>query len=273
MAPKPVPSTRTVPLPLAYSVEKLYEAGFGEVDINYANLDRLSVDDASVLSHFRAALQTAARLGVKPVTLHAPWESYFLIHLGRGLDRAVNEARLILDIAYSYGVEIVVFHPFSAQRLGEHRVAWFNKRFFASLAEYAEAEGLSVVVVENAEKARPWTSVEETVALISSIASRKLALCIDTGHAYINGYSLARISEAAASSPPICLHVHDNHGVRDEHCIPGCGTINWAEARRSKTLLNARYAVAEVDCNSSPASCVEKARLATRLTGIIFSES
>jgi sugar phosphate isomerase/epimerase len=271
MKPMSVPSTRTVPLPLADSIERLYNAGFSMVDVNYANLDRLGVDDASVLSHFRSALQTAARLGVKPVTLHAPWENYFLIHLGRGLEKAVNEARLLLDIAYSYGVEIVVFHPFSAQRLGEHRVSWFNKRFFASLAAYSEKEGLSVIAVENAEKAKPWTSVEAIVSLVSSIASRKLSTCIDTGHAHLNGYTLARLSKAVESTPPICLHVHDNHGSRDEHCIPGCGTINWAEARGAKPLREALYAVAEVDCNGSTTACIEKAKLATQLVGMIFS--
>jgi sugar phosphate isomerase/epimerase len=274
MAPKATPSTRTVPLPLAESIEKLHAAGFDIVDVNYANLDRAGVDDATVLSHFRSALQTALRIGVKPVTLHAPWENYFLMYLGKGIDKAINEARILLDIAYSYGVEVIVFHPFSAQRLGEHRVLWFNKRFFAGLAEYAETEGLSVVAVENAEKAKPWTSIESVVSLVNSISSKKLTVCIDTGHAHLNGYSLLRIDNIIPSSmPPICLHVHDNHGNRDEHCIPGCGTINWAEAREAKTLLKAQYAVAEVDCSGNPNSCVEKARLATRLVEIIFGST
>ena len=25
------------------------------------------------------------------------------------------------------------------------------------------------------------------------------------------------------------LHLHDNHGVRDEHCWPGEGTVDWSE--------------------------------------------
>lgn len=271
MPVKAIPSTRTIPLPLARSIETLHSAGFDVVDVNYANLDRGGVDDATALSHIRSALQTALRVGVKPATLHAPWESYFLIHLGRGLDKAVNEARLILDIAYSYGVEIVVFHPFSAQRLGDHRVVWFNKRFFASLAEYSEREGLSVVAVENAEKARPWTDVATTASLVALIASSKLALCIDTGHAHLNGYSPARLDEVAGRANLACLHVHDNNGVRDEHCIPGCGTIPWNEMRRAEGLKKASYAVAEVDCNAREADvCVEKARLAVQLTSTLL---
>lgn len=190
-----IASTRTLALPLAQAVEKLYEIGFTRIDVNYANLERSGVDDPSVLTHFRGALLTAAKIGAEPVTLHAPWEDYFLLPLGRGIDHAVAEAKLLVEMAYSYGVEVVVFHPFSAKHVGSHRVEWLNKRFFALLAEYSEREGLSVVAVENAARGQPWRSLEKLVELVKRISSPMLQVCFDTGHGNLNGYSFDRAAE------------------------------------------------------------------------------
>ncbi|KSW11305.1 hypothetical protein CF15_00055 [Pyrodictium occultum] len=261
-----IASTRTLRLPLAEAVERLYDMGFRRIDVNYANLERSGVDDPSVLSHFRWALLTAARLGADPVTLHAPWEDYFLLPLGQGVERALAEARLLLDMAYSYGVEVVVFHPLPAKHVGSHRVEWLNKRIFSALAEYSEREGLSIVALENASRSGPWNRLERLAALIRSVASPRLRVCYDTGHGNLNGYSPGRAAEILGDMMA-CIHLHDNDGTRDEHAPPGTGAIDWSQAGMLDSEALKRV-VLEIDCMAEPRVCglhIKAAEAAARL--------
>ena len=53
-----------------------------------------------------------------------------------------------------------------------------------------------------------------------------LGLCLDTGHRHLYGDVAEgiRLGGRAIST----LHIHDNHGARDEHILPLDGTIAWA---------------------------------------------
>ena len=268
-----VVSTRIVPADIIRAVEELYGAGFELVDINYASIERMDTDYPSVPNLVRYALLKAALLGAKPVTVHAPWEDYFLLHLGRGIDHAVNEAKIFLDIAGGYGAEVVVFHGFSARRVGSYRAEWINKRFFASLAEYAEREDLPIIAVENASRSRPLNRIEALRELVMRIDSPKLRVCIDTGHAHLNGYTLATADAALEPLEPICVHVHDNHGDSDEHLHIGCGSINWSEARLVRHMSRAEYVVLESDCSANDtATCLGQAGIAANNARSVLKE-
>ena len=53
-------------------------------------------------------------------------------------------------------------------------------------------------------------------------------LCIDTGHAHIEGGVAASLE--TIRDLVVTTHVHDNHGERDEHLLPYEGTIDWTAA-------------------------------------------
>ena len=53
-----------------------------------------------------------------------------------------------------------------------------------------------------------------------------VGLCLDTGHAQLAGWPPADAVRLAGSKLYM-LHVHDNHGQRDEHLPPLAGTIDW----------------------------------------------
>jgi len=257
-----VVSTRIIPGSIVEAVEKLYEAGLDLLDINYASIERTMIDFPSVPNVMRHALLRAVELGASPITVHAPWEDYFLIHLGRGIDYAVAEAKIFLEIAGAYGARVVVFHGFSARRVGSYRAEWVNKRFFSSLADYAEREDLPIVAVENSSGSKPLNRIEAVKKLVAEIDSPKLRPCIDIGHAYVNGYGILKADKAIEPLEPVCIHVHDNNGRRDEHLHIGCGSINWLEAARAKTLAGSEYVVLEADCTANDVyTCVGQARI------------
>ena len=60
---------------------------------------------------------------------------------------------------------------------------------------------------------------------------------IDTGHRNLGGDSAAALRTVGRHL--ITLHLHDNHGERDEHLLPGRGNIAWDEVNRA--LAEIRY--------------------------------
>ena len=55
-----------------------------------------------------------------------------------------------------------------------------------------------------------------------------IGVCLDLGHAHIT----VGVAEAIATLGKRIgeVHVHDNHGIKDEHLWPGDGTIDWPAA-------------------------------------------
>ena len=60
---------------------------------------------------------------------------------------------------------------------------------------------------------------------------RVLGICLDTGHRHRLGDVAEGIRQGGKAI--ITLHVHDNHGQRDEHQMPFTGTIEWASVLRA----------------------------------------
>jgi len=52
-----------------------------------------------------------------------------------------------------------------------------------------------------------------------------VGVCLDLGHAHITVGTAEAIATLGARIASV--HVHDNHGTKDEHLWPGDGTIEW----------------------------------------------
>jgi len=82
---------------------------------------------------------------------------------------------------------------------------------------------------------------EHLVEIVQVGHFANVGFCLDVGHAHL-GQSLPETKNAPAQSAlelafaafaPVAgkvaeMHLHDNHGVRDEHLWPGDGNIEWA---------------------------------------------
>lgn len=60
--------------------------------------------------------------------------------------------------------------------------------------------------------------------LIPTIRECGLGFCLDVGHANLNGALDSFLRES-----PDHMHIHDNHGLWDEHAACGTGTINFSD--------------------------------------------
>ncbi len=72
-----------------------------------------------------------------------------------------------------------------------------------------------------------------------------VGVCLDLGHAHITvgtAEAIATLGNRIAS-----VHVHDNHGEKDEHLWPGDGTIDWpATVKALKALASPPATVLEI---------------------------
>jgi len=106
---------------------------------------------------------------------------------------------------------------------------WYPKRwgaFLGSLNELlVEVPGNVRFAVENTPL--PSGRVEIIMDIADRYPADRVGACIDLGHANIEG----GVQKAIRESAPRLIHVHasDNHGERDDHLVPGRGSIDWKE--------------------------------------------
>jgi sugar phosphate isomerase/epimerase len=72
----------------------------------------------------------------------------------------------------------------------------------------------------------PGTRIARLLELLEEVdPGREVGLCVDLGHAHVEGDV---VEELRLALPRLAhLHVHDNDGTNDAHLAPGHGTIPW----------------------------------------------
>ena len=155
--------------------------------------------------------------------------------------RAEHIATVRRHIALSarMGIRAGVIHPggeqpasFAEERAErDRRVASFQE-----LADHAAAHDLALAIenmtdgVRNATSAmgqrRYGATIEELHALIDAIDRPNVGICLDVGHAWVQGIPMAEAVRQCGERL-IATHIQDNDGTRDAHLAPTRGTIDW----------------------------------------------
>ena len=68
---------------------------------------------------------------------------------------------------------------------------------------------------------------QHLVDLVRELGVDNVGICIDTGHRNLCGDPADAIR--VAGKHLITIHIHDNHGQRDEHLLPTRGSIDWVD--------------------------------------------
>ena len=127
------------------------------------------------------------------------------------------------------GIRYLVVHPIWRYEDGEticDREDFFkiNAAAYAYILSLARKYGVTVLtenLLWGASADPEWIST-----LVSEVAHPYFGWCYDTGHAHMSGMP---VGELLACCAPLSLHIQDNHGQRDDHLLPGDGTIDWDE--------------------------------------------
>jgi len=115
--------------------------------------------------------------------------------------------------------------------LGWQRDAWcedahiWAREAVAELLPVAHEHGIQLLL-ENIISA--GTRCSSLTSLLDEVdPTQSAGICLDLGHAHVDGGVLEELEHAL---PRLAhLHVHDNDGVADHHWAPGQGTIPWEQ--------------------------------------------
>jgi sugar phosphate isomerase/epimerase len=155
---------------------------------------------------------------------------------------AMDEIKRALEVADQIHFSNLVLH------LGERNDGWSQRsvEFAINALEHlgAFAHPLGVrLLVENLIS-EP-TTPEHLITILDLGHLSNVGMCLDLGHAHIT-VGVAQAIETLGSRIAT-VHVHDNHGMKDEHCWPGDGSIDWtATAKALKALPSPPATVLEI---------------------------
>ena len=194
---------------------------------------------------------------LQALSLHAPlWPDY---EMGRAGAPAVNvvhpekarrinamdEIKRALETAEHVPFRNMVVH------LGERYDEWsqrtmeFAEAALEHLGAFARPLGVRVLV-ENL-LSEP-TTPEHLIMILEQGHLDGIGVCLDLGHAHIT----VGVAEAFSvlGDRIVSMHVHDNHGVKDEHLWPGDGSIEWPKVGEAlQRLKTPPAAVLEISQN------------------------
>lgn len=146
---------------------------------------------------------------------------------------SMDEIKRALEAAERIPFKNLVLH------LGEREDTWSPRTMeYAEIAlehlgAFARPLGVRLLVENLLSDA---TTPEHLVTILEMGHLPNVGVCLDLGHAHIN----QSVAEAITTLGDriISVHVHDNHGTKDEHLWPGDGTIDWPAATKALSKLS-----------------------------------
>ena len=146
--------------------------------------------------------------------------------------RAINAHLTAVDFAAELGGCILVTHDIVIPEPGEPESVSRRAAFvegIRAVGAHAEAGGVRLAL-ENLGSGYT-REPERLVSLLSEIDMSNVGAVIDTGHRHLSGdpgAALRKVGEYLMT-----LHLHDNHGGKDEHLLCGRGAIDWVDVMQA----------------------------------------
>lgn len=131
-----------------------------------------------------------------------------------------------VDFAHQLGAGTLVLHPACFGLVEEDdRPDWPE---IVRIAEYAAKFGVMLAMENMKDSIRTLDRILDEIG--DDPSETNLGICIDIGHANqstdAGRHPVTNYLERYAGQL-IHLHLHDNDGERDEHLLPGEGTVDW----------------------------------------------
>ena len=150
---------------------------------------------------------------------------------------AMDEVKRALECAEQIPVSACVLH------LGQKDDAWNPRALENSLTAIehlkAFAHPLGVrILLENLQN--EITTPEHLLEIVRVGHFDRVGFCLDVGHAHLaNPENHAGVDAVFELLRPRIaqLHLHDNHGAKDDHLWPGSGALDWTNAARHMATL------------------------------------
>ncbi|MCX6377795.1 MAG: sugar phosphate isomerase/epimerase, partial [Armatimonadetes bacterium] len=213
-------------VPHREAISEVREAGFGGVEI----LCKPGHFESDNPAHVRDVQLALDEWSDAVVTFHAPFHNTDLSSSDPdSWDCAVQEMMQALEVASLLRAENVTLHVRSKAEV----TRWSADNLVAlqralNRLMHGAAERNMTLAVENLHPLGFTGKKEDFLRLFEAFPAHLVGACIDTGHAHLGG-NLVELAQVLAARAFVA-HLHDNSALgRDEHLIPGEGTIPWTE--------------------------------------------
>jgi sugar phosphate isomerase/epimerase len=174
----------------------------------------------------------------------APAVNFLHPEKARRID-AMDEVKRALECAEQIHFSNLVLH------LGERDDGWslrtieYANAALEHLGAFARPLGVRLLVENLISEP---TTPSHLITILDMGHLDRVGVCLDLGHAHLTvgiAEAIATLGRHIAS-----VHVHDNHGIKDEHLWPGDGSIDWPlTVEALKTLPTAPATVLEISQN------------------------
>ncbi len=166
----------------------------------------------------------------------APTINLIDVEKSRRID-AMDEVKRAIEAAEQIPFTAVVLH------LGRKDDAWSPRSLEHSLTAiehlkaFASPLGMKVLL-ENLQN--DVTTPEHLMEIVKVGHFETVGFCLDVGHAHLAAPEKNAGVDSAfevLGARVVEVHLHDNHGHKDEHLWPGQGTLEWSNVMRQVNAL------------------------------------
>ncbi len=177
----------------------------------------------------------AEKHGIKIDQVHAPWlwptknatpedrEEWF-----DKMVKAMHGTKLL----NSKNFVIHPLMPWNGDELDRDFLWEVNLEFFNRLIPHAKQNGITLCFENMPMKDLSISTVEACIQFLDMLNSDRMGICLDTGHARVFGTEPADAVRLLGNRIK-CFHVHDNHGVYDQHLLPYMGACDWEAFKKA----------------------------------------
>jgi sugar phosphate isomerase/epimerase len=140
---------------------------------------------------------------------------------------AMDEIKRALECAEQIPFRNLVLH------LGERGDGWSQRSIehaitaIEHLGAFARPLGVRLLVENIASEP---TTPAHLLTILEMGHLDQVGVCLDLGHAHFAVDGGVGEAIATLGARIVSVHVHDNHGLQDEHLWPGDGTLDWPAA-------------------------------------------
>lgn len=148
---------------------------------------------------------------------------------------AMDELKRVIDVADDLPYAHLILHMGGARETADPRKRDAAFSSLEHLVLHARRSGVTICVENTTSE---MGDPDYLRAFVDETRLTGLRFNFDIGHAHLSDFPEAqRIEQSFAPLRDLSVHLHDNHGEKDEHLPPYDGTIDWATAM--KTLHSA----------------------------------
>jgi sugar phosphate isomerase/epimerase len=220
------------------AVTRLAEQGWEALELSTEHIE--AIEDAGRPEEVADGVADALeRTGCTMPQVHLEIHANVACADERARTEDMRTVRRHVELSSRMGIRIGVIHPGGDQPASfQEEMAERERRIdaFGRLADHAAQFDVCLAIENMADGVRGASSavgqrrfgatMEELHALIDAIDRPSVGICLDVGHARVQGIPMAEAVRQCGDRL-IATHIQDTDGQSDQHLAPTRGSIDW----------------------------------------------